>query len=379
MKHAPAVQGKACLVLQRIQQEYANLIASSTSFSLQELFNSDEVRLEDYCKEFSPHPQSSELRRIAETFGRQHEVWLANAQHHISCALFLYPTAHFERMLTMMKNLVIDFYLNDIMGRDRFKFLSPEQQQRSRKMIESMANVDETLCVPSDGCSIELANAVVLREFKDSSPKDWFRKFMGLYCHHVNITHVDCNSDAQGHIPGIYEYMERRCHFSGMHHIVLWIEYSDGQFLEWDLLKTTKIAQNLKRLHWVTAAFGGLSNDLFSFEKEVIDNGADSNLVAIIALNHPELSLEEVILRASAIIRNLLIELMTLIHSINRVGESLALTHPALALKLNVHLSGIVRCVQASWMWQVYTKRYKRPLTIWKETRLVDEMVTRGN
>lgn len=379
MKHAPALQGKACLVLQRIQQEYANLITSSTSFSLQELFNSDEVRLEDYCKEFSPHPQSSELRRIAETFGRQHEVWLANAQHHISCALFLYPTADFERMLTMMKNLVIGFYLNDVMGRDLFQFLTPEQQQESRKMIQGMANIDESLCISSDAHRIELVNANVLREFRDNSPKEWFRKFLRLYCHHINITHTDRNSDALGHIPGIYEYMENRCHYAGVHHVVLWIEYSDAQFLKWDLLKASKIAENLKRLHWVTAAFGGLSNDLFSFEKEVIDNGADSNLVAIIALNNPELSLKQAILQASGIVRNLLIEFADLMSAIKEEIEKMAGINSALALQLNIHLSGVVRCIQATWMWHVYSKRYKRPQSLWKETRLVDEMAPSGN
>jgi Terpene synthase family 2, C-terminal metal binding len=379
MKHAPVVQGKACLVLPRIQQEYANLIASSTSFSLQTLFNSEKVRLEDYCKEFAPHPQSSELRRIAETFGKEQRIWLPNAQHHISCALFLYPTAHFTRMLTMMKNLVIGFYLNDVMGRDLFQFLTPEQQQASRNMIRNMAGLNERLCIPADAHPIELANAAILREFRDNSPKEWFRKFIRIYCHHINITHTDGNTEAMGHVPGIDEYMVRRCHLGGVHHIIMWIEYSDAQFLNWDLLKVANIAQRLKRLHWVTAAFAGMSNDLFSFEKEVIDSGADSNLVAIIALNNPELSLEEAIMQASMIVRDLLIEFSELMNSINRDIEKAAATNAALAQQLNVHLSGIVRCVQAIWMWHVYSKRYKRPRSIWKETRLVEEMAMGGN
>ena len=377
MRHEQNVQVVAHATLERIKQEYTDLL-KSPSLSLQKLFAPDHFSLDEFCKKFTPHPQSDQLKGIAQVFGENYGIWLANAKHHITCALFLYPTAHFERMLTMMKNLIIDFYLNDVMGRDTFKFLTHEQQETSRKMLQGMAGLNDALYLSSYACPLELANADVLREFRDTSSKEWFRKFLRLYCHHINITHLDRNADALGHIPGIYEYVENRCHLAGMHHIVLWIEYSDGQFLEWDLLKTTNIAQRLKRLHWVTAAFGALSNDLFSFEKEVVDNNSDSNLVMIIVLNHPGLSLKEAILRASGMVRGLLIELLALMGSIKQQIEKIADVYPALALRLNVHLNGIVRCVQASWMWQVYTKRYKRPQSIWEETRLVKETSVSG-
>jgi len=60
-------------------------------------------------------------------------------------------------------------------------------------------------------------------------------------------------------------------------------------------IENTPLYQPLRRLQKIAATFGALSNDLFSFEKEVIDHKADSNLVAIIALNNPALSLQETI------------------------------------------------------------------------------------
>ena len=38
--------------------------------------------------------------------------------------------------------------------------------------------------------------------------------------------------------------------------------------------------------------------------------------------------------------------------------------------ELASHVAGIERGVQASWMWQVYTQRYKQPVSIWAETQL---------
>ncbi|MHA4811430.1 hypothetical protein ACX0G9_25240, partial [Flavitalea flava] len=100
-------------IMDRIHHEYQDLIMSSTYYSLEDLFNSPRIHLKDFCNKFTPHPRSSELRFLAEEFGRKYGIWMDNAKHHISCALYLYPDADFDRMLTMMKNLTIGFFLND--------------------------------------------------------------------------------------------------------------------------------------------------------------------------------------------------------------------------------------------------------------------------
>src|SRR5579863_404048 len=122
MKQEQDGQFDASTVMARIQREYETLLGSTT-FSLEALFEPPNFRFAEFCKEFSPHPASDELKVLAQSFGEKHGIWLANAKHHITCALFLYPTASFDKMLMMMKNLTLGFYLNDVMGRDIFKFL----------------------------------------------------------------------------------------------------------------------------------------------------------------------------------------------------------------------------------------------------------------
>jgi hypothetical protein len=261
------------------------------------------------------------------------------------------------------------------MGRDIFKSLMHEQQRTSRSIIENMARLDETLEIPGNAHPLEMANAEILREFRNYSPKEWFEEFLKCYCYHLDVTHRDGNAETLGYIPEIYQYMELRCHYAGVHHIILWIEYSDGRFLDWDRLRVAGIDQGIKRLHWVTAAFEALSNDLFSFEKEVIDCDADSNLVMIIALNEPALSLQEAIFQACDIVRSLLMESLELSGAIRKETMRIASSDPTLSRTLNIHLDGIARCVKAGWMWHCYSKRYKRPVSLWKETRLENESV----
>ena len=372
MKELKNGAAKASETLKRLQREYHDLLGF-TSFSLEKALAPEDFSFYEFCNEFDAHAQSDQLKLIAEAYGKEHGIWLPNAKHHITCALFLYPNADFERLLTMMKNLTLGFYMNDVMGRDTFRSLAPEQQKESRKMAINMSALNDTLYVPPGAHPLEFVNAEILKEFRDSSPEGWFSHFLEIYSYHVGITHTDGNTDTAGRVPDILEYMERRCHLGGVHHILLWIEYSDGKFLDWELLAAMNIAEDLKRLHWVTAAFAGLSNDLFSFEKEVIDNGSDSNLVAIVALNNPKITLKDAILRASEIVKDLLKELLSLMNSIQAQKEKLEKAYPEYTSTLNTHIKGVVKCVQAIWLWHCHSKRYKRSVSLWNETTLVSE------
>jgi hypothetical protein len=369
MKQEQIVQAEALSVLDRIKLEYAELVQTRT-FSLEELFSPQDFQFDEFCKTFSMYPQSEELLGLSEAFGREYGVWQAHTKYYINCAFLLYPRGRFDRMLTIMKNLTVGFYLNDIMGRDLFKFLSPEEQKRARKLIKNMADLDETADPGPDATPIEVANALALREFRDAAPREWFLKFKRLYSYHLKITHRDCDTDAVGYLPEVDEYITRRCHLAGMNHIVLWVEFSDGRFLDWELLKKHSLSLKVERIHWLSAAFGALSNDLFSFEKEVVDNSSDSNLVAIVAMNKPYLSLQAAIEESSEIVRNVVMELVALLDSMPAELARLEATQPALAETLSTHLKGLVRFIQASWLWQLHAKRYKRARSIWHETTL---------
>jgi hypothetical protein len=373
MKHEHNVQYSPFESLGRIQQQYVDLL-KSTPFSLEKLFSPEKFQFSDFCREFKAHPESDVLKDVVHEFGEKNDIWLANAKHHVTCALFLYPDAKFDRMVTMMKNLTLGFYLNDVMGRDAFKFLPTEEKVSASEMIEGMSSLNDTLYVPAGSHPLEFLNAEILKEFRDNSPENWFAHFLEIYNYHIGITHTDQNFTSAGNIPSIESYMDRRCHLGGVHHILLWIEYSSGEFLDWELFRAMDLEQKIKRLHWVTAAFAGLSNDLFSFEKEVIDCGSDSNLVMIVALNNPEFSLKEVITVSSKIVKLLLTEVVDLIALLTKEVQRIENDYPVYSLQLRVHLDAIIRCTQAIWMWHCHSKRYKRPNSIWTETSLVGDM-----
>lgn len=373
MKHN--VQMMAHARMQKMQKEYAAMMREGTpGFSLLQLFNYDDFKLEEYCRSFRKHPFASSLAKATRSFGEEYNIWLDNAEHYITCAIFLFPDASLDRMLPIVKNLAIDYYLNDTMGREVFDKLSAEQQAIAAAIISRMGK--ETVLDESHPgmAAIEIANRDVLQQMKAASPAGWFHNFLQLYAYHIRVTHRNGNAAELGHIPTVAAYTDLRCHMAGMHHVISLIDYSIGAFTDLDWLERKGVAQRLQRLQYVTAAIGGLMNDLFSFEKEIIDNRADSNLVAVIALNNPSYPLKEVLKGAGDVVQNLLREFMTLLEEVHTVCMDNAISDPREASQLRKHLDGLERCVQASWVWQVHTLRYKRPQSIWLETQLTTEM-----
>lgn len=370
MKHEHSVQVATRIALIRVQQDYADMLKSG-SFSLRELFNPDNFDLSDYCRRYNPHPQTEQLVEVVKDFGERFNIWLPNARHYVTSALFLFPDADFQRATALVKNLATDYYLNDTMGREIYKYLSKEQQLQARELISRITSLDEELQTVPHALGVELANVEMLSEIRNISPLPWFVEFLKLYLYHIEVTHRDNSAAALGYMPTVEEYISMRKHTSGMPHIISLAEYSDNKFLNWNWLADVKLDAHLRRIHRAVALFGCLTNDLFSFEKEVIDRNADPNLVMAVAMNNPEMSFTEIIQYAASIVRNVLTDFLSLTGRIRIRIESL----PASAETdtLATHMGTMEKIVQATWMWQVYTKRYKREQSIWTETRLHEQ------
>jgi len=360
------VQEASCLVMNRILPEYRDLIKTKLPFSLLDLLSPETTRLDEYCKPFVPHPDSDAMKKSVKTFCDDFGIWLPGAEHYITCAMYLFPTAPPSRIIPVVKNNVIDFYLNDVMGREVFPHLPILQQTLYSNIKQRMAHLPHGMALHSEARPIEIANFRMLNDIAGTSTKKWFEEFLRLYCYHIELAHKDCNSAGVGYILSIDEYFDLRCHVSGMPHTVMLIEYSTGDFLDWDRLEQLDLTEDLQRINWVVSLIGCMMNDLFSFEKEVIDNSCDSNLVMIALLNNQEMSLKGALLTSASIVRGLIDEFF---HLLQRIRNIIADTRDE--SYLDHYLQGLERCVQASWVWQVYTKRYKRAQSIWRETTLM--------
>lgn len=365
MQPAQSVSAVVDAVMERIQNEYADL-KKSTNYSLSSLFDSNQFHFEQYCQDFQPHPQMAELKKNTIDFGNQYDILLNDAEQYITCAMFLFPTAPMEKIVLLSKNYAVDFYLNDTMGRDAKP--TTEEQQRLYAIRDRLAARGKELNPDGDASFAEVANIKVLEEIANTSPASWFNEFLHQYLYHIDVAHRSYDAATLGYIPSVEEYVTRRCYISGMPHSVSLVEYSNNVFLDWDRLDKAGWADDLKKIGWTVSLIGALTNDLFSFEKEVIDHRSDSNLVVLIVLNNFRMTLEEAIHVAASIIRRLLDDYH---HYLFRIQERMA-TGPGIEDQqkeyLRIWLDGVKAVLQACWTWQTFTKRYKRAGSIWQET-----------
>jgi len=360
--------------MNRIQQEYARLIDGDFCVSLLDLFDSEDFNIEHYCRDYHPHPQMTEIIRNVIGYGNTMGILLPNAEHYLTCALYLFPDASPEKILLIARNYAVDFYLNDTMGRE-YRSTSEERQRlnaiRSRLAGVSDVNVPVTRAGEGDSAA-ERANLDVLAEMERTSPDAWFASFLSLYLKHLSVAHKSYDCISLGHIPSIEEYISIRGDISGMPHTVSLIEYSQDNYLDWGLLGRSGLAAELAELNTTVSLIGALMNDIFSFEKEVIDNRSDSNLLAIIVLNNFKMELREAISVATTIVRNLLIEYERTVALIESKIDGMrdGMPESVEREKVRHYLDGVRKCVQTCWLWQVDTRRYKRGRSIWKETTL---------
>lgn len=357
--------------MNRIQREYDRLTGQHFSLSLLDSFDSAGFHLDAYCRDYHPHPQLDQLVRDIIGFGNNAGILLPNAEHYLTCALYLFPDAPPEKILTIARNYAVDFYLNDTMGRE-YRSTSEERQRLNeirKRLLEhpDWLNADEAIT------AAERANLDVLAELARTSPASWFESYLSLYLKHLSVAHKSYDCISLGYIPSIPEYIGIRADISGMPHTVSMIEYSQGNYLDWPLLEHLGLAGEFRELGTTVSLIGALMNDLFSFEKEVIDNHSDSNLVAIIVLNNFRMELKEAISVATTIVRNLLAEYGRSVAIITERIENLPAGTPREGLTR--YLEGIRKCVQTCWLWQVETKRYKRGHSIWKETSLSSPVI----
>ena len=373
MKQERSVQEHSYASMARIITEYRVLSKANVTFSLGQQL---EIKSTDILNEaFSPHPFSSALKKTAMDFCEKYGIWLPESEHYITCAMYLFPGAPIFRILPIIKNNAIDFYLNDVMGREVFCQLTSENQKFYAEIKHRMSNLAECFQQHRNSHPVEIANLETLVEMEYISPASWFAEFIELYCYHIAIAHRDGNSIGMNYIQSLEEYINQRSHISGMPHTVKLIEFGYGTFLHREELDVSGVMEDFEAMNKIVSLIGCLMNDLFSFEKEVIDNRSDSNLISILMLNDAKLSLSEAIYSGCGVVKDLLMQYSSLFKRLSRVeSDSDSASFLAFQEKLKIYLQGVKRCVQACWTWQVSSMRYKRVRSIWKETQLAEAL-----
>ncbi|MFI9409504.1 terpene synthase family protein [Nocardia gamkensis] len=337
------------------------LLQTGRQWSLRAMFGTPDWDIVDYCRDFRPNRFGEQACAEVERFCREHGIWLERAgPHYNSMTPYLHPGAvSAERMTIIGLYNAILFWLNDTVGREKFGHLRDDEQREARVAIDRLCVLLRTRSVPEDATALETSTSAFLAMLSALADPAWLDRFVDSTIEHLRPAIQDQNARARGGLLGVAEYIDLRAQVSGMYPAIALCEFGRDDYLPWERIRHAGLAEDLRRLRILTVEIGALMNDVFSFEKECIVDLADFNLIPAVLLNHPGWSLEDAVQGATEIVRARLAEFRELGAVAAERCDRLAAQDAALAATVSTHLADLVACVQATWVWQITTLRYK--------------------
>ncbi|MFF0458613.1 terpene synthase family protein [Nocardia africana] len=112
----------------------------------------------------------------------------------------------------------------------------------------------------------------------------WVQEFKTLTVAHLVPAIRGQNANTRRHVLDVVDYVALRNQVSGMFPAIALCEVARGASLHWNYIAAAGLADDYPALQRLTAEFGALWNDIFSFEKEVINDRSDFNHVSILLL-----------------------------------------------------------------------------------------------
>ncbi|WP_460695773.1 terpene synthase family protein [Nocardia thraciensis] len=345
--------------LAAMREEYESLLRGGRRWSLRRLFSMPGSDIADYCRDFRPNRFGAQACEEVERFCRGHGIWLeSGGAHYNSMTPYLHPnTVTAERMTTIGIFNAILFWLNDRVGREKFAHLSATEQEQAHILVDRLCRMLDTRFATDGLGPVEAATAELLTTLRKHADPVWLERFLAATADHLRPAIRDQNARARHALLSVEDYIDLRVHVSGMYPAIALCEFARDDYLPWDRLDGSELGDDLRRLRRLTAELGALMNDMFSFEKECIADRADFNLIPVCLLSAPDATLVDAVHQAAQVVR----DRMTRFHRVRSALDRhcAALGDATLAESIAAHADDLDGCLQATWVWQCTTRRYK--------------------
>ncbi len=277
-----------------------------------------------------------------------------------SMASYLYPEANLKRSTIIGNMMLMLFYIDDVFG----DLPSSQGLAGYETPPEILASID-ACCQAFTGSyedhSDNLVRAfITIREqMQELSPSVWFDRFAESIVNHL-ISSI---------LPGRYgwhgdgtvtveDYIRVREYISGMYPTVDFVEFAQGQYLPESAIADTSIL----KLRQHVVRIGCLTNDLFSYQKEVVDGGLVLNLLHVLQESNGQ-SLAEAAHTAIELINE---ETDAFFSEAEVVSQKF---DDSLRTSIERYVEGLTYQLSATWYWQISTNRYRSPQSPFIELR----------
>jgi hypothetical protein len=301
---------------------------------------------------FHRNPHTDVAASHVETFAREHRILISSYKQTNAIAGFLYPQASLERQIVLSQFMCAAYYLDDVYGD-----LPTSQGLSIDQPAEKVTGAINACIRAFKGGTLQQADDVLAFTFQKvrhnmlaMSPAWWLERFtppmIDFFISTINPAAFGWRAD--GSITA-QDYMVMREHISGMYPTVDLIEFAIDGYLPDEVFFNPQI----QRLRQACARICSLTNDLFSYHREVMLAGLRLNLIDVIQRNQ-NLSLTDAVQQA-----------IDLINGETRLFYELAETCSLWDSETNIlvsrYIDGLIYQFNATWHWEMNTNRYRSP------------------
>jgi hypothetical protein len=295
--------------------------------------------------QINPHRDQS----MATTYDlcSQYGVGLADMHRYTSMSSYLFPSASQERLISIDLLNAVLFYIDDVYDRNA-DGLSAGHDPLTADVYHNCIDIFVHGRMPAQKHRLYPIWQELHRRFHASSSTAYLQRLTQSLVEHFQATGISNDAFTMLGDERIHAYIDARTHDSGMYPTVLLIEFAAA--LELDSAVQTHPV--IIRATYLTVVVAALLNDLFSYEKEVIQLGSRFNLVNIL-MDTQQISFESAVHRSVLFINRLIADFQAIDSALPVWAE------PELNQQARLYVDGLRDQIIAAWHWQLNTNRYR--------------------
>lgn len=309
---------------------------------------------------FKVNPYAKEAEAKVEEYARKYGIYLSGFDHYNTVFAFLFPETSLEKLVVVGNLNCLLFYIDDVAT----SWLKPGSAKFEKILVrpeplEPLIELFRYGQMPKEPTQLQLAFAELRQQFIELSDQN--EEWLGRLANSLERYFVKTNRPAEllGDVKtlDLAEYIGWREDDSGMWTCIDTVEFTQGVYLPAELLENPILRQMQHDCVQIVA----LLNDVFSYHKEITQEGYAYNLVNIISQQR-DLELKEAAKLAMSLINDIICDFYELEKELPDYG---AVENALLAQ----YVQGLKYQIGTAWHWQLLTDRYRSPDSPFAELR----------
>lgn len=311
----------------------------------------------DLIDETRIHPRANEAHILMAQEAMTLDIMLPTFDQYktMSSYIFTYDEISLERLVTigLLNNLL--FWIDDLYDRNLEDAFDDMEKV---KLFDAIVNMMKNNRGISSNPAIKASQYLLGSLRQLSAKEDWIERLIRNLYRHLNASTYDIDDIIESDRDDVQTYIRHREMDSGMEAEIDLIELA----YDFTLPDSIRNHPTLSAARLMCTRIGGLMNDIFSYEKEVIKLGSKYNLLAVIENAH-QVPFEEQVERAAEIINDCTATFLSYQDELPTFGNE----YDDLVKK---YYQGLKDQINGTWHWQLYgTARYKSPTSPFLELR----------